>query len=321
VGILKMNNPIISIITPSLNQASFLEETILSIIEQECPGIEYMIIDGGSTDGSIDIIRRHSHRLAYWESVKDRGQADAINKGFSLARGELLGWINSDDLMLPGGAKVLIEAHRRAPHAILLGDVINIDAIGKPIELIRQKDVTLENLIRIWRTEWAWHQPGTFFPRSLWEKVGPMDTSLRYLFDREWLCRAIQHAEVFYLRRPVCAFRIHPLSKTVSEALSWKDELYEVGLRYRHLVPGVSEAGLRAGCHLNEAILYITRGSLNERKAALKAMARAIRTYPEIGLTSGFLRNILRAFIPGPLLLKMRASRRERSLRDFNRNF
>jgi glycosyltransferase involved in cell wall biosynthesis len=309
----KIERPIISIVTPSLNQAPFLEKAILSILKQDCQRIEYIVIDGGSNDGSIDIIRRYSDQIDYWVSERDRGQADAINIGLKRAKGELFGWINSDDILLPGSAKILLDAHIKYPGAILLGDVINIDIMGNPLELVRQKGVSLENLVCIWKTGWGWHQPGTFFPKSVWEEIGPLDISLRYMFDRDWICRAIQKAHVVYLRVPVAGFRVHQSSKTATGSTRWIEELYQVGMRYRHLVKGATPRALKAGCYLHEAINLITN---QKRNMAIKTLAKAINTYPAICLNLGFLRNILRALIPLPLLEKMRELRMERSLRD-----
>ena len=110
--------PLIAIVTPSYNQAQFLEEAILSVVNQDYPNLEYIVIDGGSTDGSVDIIRKYEDRLAYWVSEPDRGQAHAINKGFAKADGEIFNWLNSDDCLLPGAVRRVVETRRRYPTAV-----------------------------------------------------------------------------------------------------------------------------------------------------------------------------------------------------------
>ena len=115
----------ISIVTPSFNQADFIEETIRSVICQGYPNLEYIIIDGGSTDGSVEIIKKYEEYLSYWVSEPDRGQAHAINKGISRITGDIFGWINSDDMLLPGSLSTIGKNHKGQEDKILLGDVIN----------------------------------------------------------------------------------------------------------------------------------------------------------------------------------------------------
>ena len=107
--------PLISIITPSFNQAAFLEETLLSVLGQDYPAIEYIVIDGGSTDGSVAILERYADQLAYWVSEPDAGQADAINKGFAKATGKYVAWLNSDDVYLPGAVATAVAALEEKP--------------------------------------------------------------------------------------------------------------------------------------------------------------------------------------------------------------
>ena len=113
-----LSQPLVSIITPSFNQASFLEQTLLSVLEQDYPNIEYWVIDGGSTDNSLEIIKKYEHRMAGWVSEKDRGQADGVNKGFAKATGQIIGWLNSDDLYYPGAIAGAVEAIQQHPDAI-----------------------------------------------------------------------------------------------------------------------------------------------------------------------------------------------------------
>jgi glycosyltransferase involved in cell wall biosynthesis len=225
--------PRVSIVTPSFNQALFLEATIQSVLHQNYPNLEYIIIDGGSTDGSVDIIRRYAGQLAYWVSESDRGQADAINKGFAVARGSLLGWLNSDDLLLPGALQQLASAHALTPDALLAGDIINFMDGSRRGWLTHQHSLTAENFIAFWKTMGNWHQPGLYFPASLFNQIGFLDTSLHYAFDREFFSRALLNGiSVEYLNKPVAAFRLHTTSKTVSTGAKWHDEQYEVARRF-----------------------------------------------------------------------------------------
>ena len=112
--------PLVSIVTPSFNQARFLEATLRSVLEQDYPNIEYLVVDGASTDGSVEIIRRYADRLTWWVSEKDNGQSEAINKGMRRARGEFIGWLNSDDIYLPGAVSAAVSAFLSHPQAGLI---------------------------------------------------------------------------------------------------------------------------------------------------------------------------------------------------------
>ena len=130
----KQTRPLVSIITPSRNQAPFLEATIQSVLAQDYPEIEYLVIDGDSTDGSLDIIKRYQKRLAYWVSEPDLGQTDAINKGFAHANGEIFAWLNSDDLLLPGAITEAVDFLVKHPETgMVYGDADFIDETGRVI--------------------------------------------------------------------------------------------------------------------------------------------------------------------------------------------
>src|SRR5437870_3334626 len=159
--------PLVSIVTPSYNQAAYVEETIQSVLSQDYPRIEYLVIDGGSTDGSVEIIRRYKDQLAYWVSEPDAGQADAINKGAARAHGDLITWLNSDDLLLPGALEMAVEAHFRQPEALLVSDAVQFGADRDIAFLTPSQHVELEYMIKYWRPGWRWNQPGTFAPRHL----------------------------------------------------------------------------------------------------------------------------------------------------------
>ena len=130
--------PLVSIITPSYNQVQYLEDTIQSVIQQDYPNIEYFVVDGGSTDGSLEIIERYKNKLAWWVSEPDQGQADAINKGFRKASGEIIAWLNSDDLYLPGAISSAVELfHENPTSGVIYGDAVSADANGRLLNELR----------------------------------------------------------------------------------------------------------------------------------------------------------------------------------------
>ncbi len=272
--------PRITVITPSYQQAAYLERTIHSVLSQNYPDLEYIIIDGGSTDGSVEIIRRYASRLAYWVSEPDSGQTDAINKGLRKATGALLVWINSDDLLLPGALEVAAKYHVRYPDSILLGDVVNFKDGQDWGYRMRQREVTVENLLTFWNPHGFWHQPGTFVPRSRLRIAPQLDAALHYHFDREWLCRLLPGgSQVTYLHEVTAAFRLHPVSKTSSEAPRMVGEIGEICGRYADRLSPAERAFLPAGLELVRANYHLSAEYPNywSRAKALRHLLRAFR--------------------------------------------
>lgn len=205
--------PLVSIITPSFNQAQFLEQTILSVLGQDYPQIEYLIVDGGSTDGSLDIIQRYAPRLAWWVSEPDRGQTDAINKGFSHAQGEILAWLNSDDTYQPGAISQAVGYLQSHPEAgMVYGDANLIDAGGV---IIGQFPARQTNYHRLRRGYVHIPQQAAFFRASLWKQAGPLDPSFYFAMDYDLWVRLARISELHYLPSLWANFRLHGGGKSV----------------------------------------------------------------------------------------------------------
>jgi hypothetical protein len=208
--------PRISIVTPSFNQADFIEETILSVLGQNYPKLEYIIMDGGSTDRSAEIIRRYESRLTFWASEKDRGQSHAINKGLARCTGEIFNWINSDDVLRPGALWTVARAWQRKPGAIISGHTEFFNDAGT-FEVMRAENQTLRNFVRFWEcARLGWAQQGTFLPRADLQAIGGVDERLRYCMDYNMMVRLLARGlEVSYVDDVLAKFRFHGASKTV----------------------------------------------------------------------------------------------------------
>ena len=229
--------PKITLVTPSYNQAQYLECTIRSVLLQGYPNLEYIVIDGKSQDGSAKLIQKYEPWLTYWVSAPDLGQADALQNGFMRSTGERLGWLNSDDLLLPGALYQIGILHRLAPTSLIAGSVINWDTQSGQEEVIHQRGLSLDSLLQLWKRSYRWHQPGLLFPRQAYEYVGGLDTSLRYGMDYDLLCRLLRlNLPVMYTDQCLAKFRLHPTSKTRSENTRMALELYRISARYWSLL-------------------------------------------------------------------------------------
>lgn len=212
---------LISIITPSYNQAQFLEATIRSVLGQGYPHIEYILIDGGSSDGSLGIIEKYADRLAYWVSESDRGQAEAINKGLQKATGEILAWINSDDLYMAGAVEEAAQALQHHPEVgMVYGDGLMMDAQGKLLDPHRYRTYNLLDLLCFE----VLLQPTVFFRRSVFERVGPLDDQYHLILDHEYWIRIAQLAAILHVPSFWAAERTHHGAKTIAQAGTFVDE-------------------------------------------------------------------------------------------------
>jgi len=210
-----IKNMLISIVTPSYNQVRYLEATIQSVLCQEGVDFEYIIIDGGSDDGSVELIEKHSRHLAYWVSEKDHGQTDAINKGFAIAKGDILAWLNSDDTYEPGALRQAVDYMTKHPEVgMVYGDCSYIDQDGKVIGCFPAAQTDYQRL----RQGYV-HIPqqASFFRADLWRKVGPLDPKFFFAMDYDLWVRLARISRLVYLPGRYWAnFRLHGDAKTLT---------------------------------------------------------------------------------------------------------
>jgi glycosyltransferase involved in cell wall biosynthesis len=217
--------PLVSIITPSFNQAQFLEQTITSVLEQDYHLIEYLVVDGNSTDGSQAIIKKYAKRITWWVSESDHGQAEAINKGLKRAKGKIVAWLNSDDYYLPGAITKAVAVFQNHPSfSIVYGDVLAVDADGSQINKLHYYQMDLINLMKFNIIG----QPSVFIRREILNKIGFLDPSLQYLLDHQLWLRLAQRAPIQYLPEMLSAARFHSQSKNVAQASAFGEEAYRI---------------------------------------------------------------------------------------------
>jgi GT2 family glycosyltransferase len=269
----RAGTPLVSIVTPSYNQGRYLEEAMLSVLDQDHPNLEYLVADGGSTDGSVEIIRRHADRLAWWTSGPDGGQAAALNNAFGRARGEYVGWLCSDDTLLPGAISRLVAALERDRELVLAyGDAIYTDELSTrkdpapsgawdPARMVREAQVPNQ-------------QPATLYTRRGWEAAGPLDEDAWYYLDFQLCVRLAGAGAGVHLREPLATYRIHPGGKSTGNPVRKAEDALRCADRFMTgpLVP----AALRPYAREGRASLHRIAG---ENFYAALELARARRAY------------------------------------------
>lgn len=214
--------PKISVITPSYNQAEFLERTIRSILDQNYPNLEYIVIDGGSTDGSVDIIRRYADRISYWVSEPDSGQSNAINKGLRMATGEWVGWQNSDDIYYPGVFDDLARAARLHPNVDLI--IGNINLIDRHDKVLRDVHYVKPSYGSLLAEGMVLTNQAAFWRRGVHQEIGCLNESLHYSFDYEWFLRLTENHKGACISKIWGGYRLHDATKTSTHNQRFMDE-------------------------------------------------------------------------------------------------
>jgi len=278
-----MPPPTISIVTPSYNQADYLEHTIQSVLGQNIPDLEYIIVDGGSTDSSIEIIQRYAEQLAWWVSESDEGQAHAINKGLAQATGKYVAWLNSDDMYAPGALTRALQTLEANPNAGMThGNAVSIDADGRPLNDMTFADRGLEGLV-------AFHiicQPAVVMRREILLKAGFLDKNYHFLLDHHLWLRMAQLAPVIHVPEVWAFARFHSAAKNVAQAAGFGREAMRI-LNWMEADPefaaqvAKNRAEVYAMTHRFDARYLLDGG---QAWAALKAYLTSFRYHPRTAL-------------------------------------
>jgi glycosyltransferase involved in cell wall biosynthesis len=274
-----LNQPLVTIVTPSYNQAAFLEQTIQSVLDQDYPNLEYIIVDGASSDGSQEIIKKYEHRLAWWVSEPDHGQAEAINKGLARANGEIVAWLNSDDYYLPGAIAAAVLALNSAPETgLVYGDVLAVDGNSEIINTLRYKDWKLIDLMCFNIIG----QPAVFFRKELFERAGQLDIHYHCMLDHQLWLRMAGLAPIHYVPELWAAARFHAAAKNIAQAPQFGREAYEVlsWMRSQASLAELYKKGqpkIWAGVHRING-RYLSEGGLPGK--SLRSYAKSFFAYP-----------------------------------------
>lgn len=274
---------LVSIITPSYNQAKYLEQTILSVLNQDHPHIEYIIVDGASTDGSVEIIKKYADKLAHWESVKDHGQADAINKGFARAAGEIVAWLNSDDYYLPGAINTAVKVFEENPDVVLVyGNMLAVDENGQTFNTLTYKPLTLEDLLCFQIIG----QPAVFIRRAALQKTSGLDLTFHFLLDHLLWIKIAKQGRILHVNQTWSAARYHAEAKNVAKAAEFGREAFrilETIAQDKDLAATLLKIDRRAHASAFRVdARYLLDGGLPGK--ALQAWFRALLIYPPVAL-------------------------------------
>jgi glycosyltransferase involved in cell wall biosynthesis len=295
--------PLVSIVTPSYNQARFLEETILSVLNQDYPNVEYLIIDGASTDGSVEIIKKYQDRLVFWASEPDRGQSHAINKGLQHASGEILAWLNSDDVYCPGAVRTVVDFFSaRQDIALLYGRADVIDSAGTSLLSIPWEDFDAPTCIA--RHLYPIPQPAAFFRREAVRKVGPLDARWNYCMDWDyWIRIGLSGLGVSKVPQTLARYRVHGGSKTIKELIKLREEMVAwVDTFFSQPLPSKISALERES--RSSALLNLGRENFyaSQYACARRILMKGIREYPRNLLRDRVFLLVATSMLPKPAI-------------------
>jgi glycosyltransferase involved in cell wall biosynthesis len=220
--------PLISVVVPSFNQGQYIEKTLLSILGQGYPRLEIIVIDGGSTDNTVEILEKYSNQLFYWHSKKDNGQADAINQGMQMSSGDILCWLNSDDMYLPGTLLAISEHFREKldEYHLVYGAAVVINESGNKLQGAAANTASFDP-IKLTYFDYI-VQPSSFWTKKLWAKVGELDINYKYVLDWDWFIRASKIATFEYIPHFYSVCRFHPFHKTSNGGEERREEILDI---------------------------------------------------------------------------------------------
>jgi glycosyltransferase involved in cell wall biosynthesis len=277
------HTPLVSIVTPSYNQANYLEQTITSVLAQDYPRIEYLVVDGASNDGSVDIIRKYANKLTWWISEKDSGQGEAINKGLAHTHGEIIAWINSDDYYLPDAISTAVNIFQEHPDVLLVyGDMLAVDEKGQTFNVLKYRQLSLQDLLCFQIIG----QPAVFFRREAYDKVGGLTTTFHFLLDHHLWIRIAAQGQILHVPQTWAAARYHSEAKNRLKAAEFGREAFRI-LDWAKNQPGLAEtvSGVerraRASAHRVDARYLLDAGRAS---SALGAWFRALFLHPPTAL-------------------------------------
>jgi glycosyltransferase involved in cell wall biosynthesis len=283
-------HPLVSIVTPSYNQAPFLEQTIRSVLEQDYPRIEYMIVDGGSTDGSVDIIQKYAigmgrvtPPITWWVSEKDSGQGEAINKGLSRAKGEIIAWINSDDYYLPNAISSAVKIFEQNPDVSLIyGDMLAVDQNSQTINVLKYTQYSLKDLLCFQIIG----QPAVFMRREAYQKAGGLDTTFHFMLDHHLWIRIAGQGKILHVSQIWAAARYHPQAKNRRVPVEFGREAFRI-LDWMKNQPALADAlksverRARASAYRVNARYFL---DADQSMSSLRAWFTALFTHPPTAL-------------------------------------
>jgi glycosyltransferase involved in cell wall biosynthesis len=305
-----LSPPLVSVVTPSYNQAEFLEETIRSVLDQDYEPLEYMVVDDGSTDGSVEIVRRYADRLAWWTSQENAGQVAAINRGFEHSHGEYMAFVNSDDTLLPGAVRTMVEALEADPALVMVyGDALYTDAESRETGYLPSRAWDPARMVRACDNHVV--QPSSMWRRSAWELAGPLNERGYYFFDFEFYLRLSALGPVRRLEVPLSTYREHPASKTMGSGVRKADDFFRFAEQF--LATDALPDSLRPYARQGRSSAYIAAGDYLydalELARARRALWRGLATSPR-NVSRRSLSLAAKSLLPAPVVRRHRDRRR-----------